>query len=44
MSTDPVIRVAEAETAPHSHLGFSELLYVVDGDVKSAAWRRARAP
>jgi len=89
MSTDPVIRGAEAETvdspphllrlladgndtagafsiirvdlrpghdgaAPHSHQGFSELLYVMDGAVEilsgdrqlveSAAWRRARAP
>ena len=79
MSTDPVIRAAEAETvdspphlitlladgndtagafsiirvdlrpgrdgaAPHSHPGFSELLYVMDGDVESAAWQRVRAP
>jgi quercetin dioxygenase-like cupin family protein len=75
MSTDPVIRAAEAETvdspphlitlladgndtagafsiirvdlrpgrdgaAPHSHMGFSELLYVMDGDVEILAGDR----
>jgi quercetin dioxygenase-like cupin family protein len=78
MSTDPVIRAADAETvdspphlirlladgsdtagefsvirvdlrpgrdgaAPHSHMGFSELLYVIDGDVEILSGDRISA-